>query len=91
MGWRLLSRVTPKGNKKDNKEKDNKTLQLFIFSSQCQAFQESLMPAYRFTVPQAQGAKGQLTLLGSFREGLRRRDRPTGWQQGPAKASLLSS
>lgn len=36
-----------------------KTLQLLIFSQQCQAFQEGLMFAYRFTVPQAQGAKGQ--------------------------------
>lgn len=74
MGWRLLSRVTPKGNKKDNKEKDNKTLQLFLFSLQCQAFQEGLMLAYRFTVLQAQGAKGQLTSLGSYHEGLHSSD-----------------
>lgn len=87
----MLSRVTPKGNKKDNKEKDNKTLQLFIFSLQRQAFQEGLTFAYRFTIPQAQGAKGQLTLFGSSRERLCSRDRPTRYQRGLAKASLPSS
>jgi len=80
--------VTPNSNKKDNKEKDNKTLQLFIFSPQHQALQEGLIFAYRFTVLQAQGAKGQLTLLGSSCEGLRHRDRPPRWQRGPAKAAL---
>lgn len=66
VGCILLSRVTWKGNKKDNKEKDNKT-QKPLFSSLYQTFQEGLMSVCRFTVPQAHGVvKGAVDVSWKF-------------------------
>lgn len=71
VGWRLLSRVTPKGNKKeDNKERDNKNPPAFDFLPAMPGFSGRPNVCLQIYCPPGTGGKGtEVTLLGSSSQG----------------------
>lgn len=91
VGWRLLSRVTPKANKKikDNKEKDNKTCQHFYFLPAMPGFLGRPNVCLQIYYSPGTGCKGAADVTWQL---LQRVVEPRSTQQrGPAKAALPSS